>query len=376
MKQKTFTTEDWLAYLEGYKDSHLYDWLVSQAKRSVEYFIDRVDRLGLEGGRVLDAGCGAGNWTVALARRFDKVDAIDNDPERVAVLDGMIPLIGGQVETKIGSTEALPYADDTFDVVFCSGVIFVVDYEKSLAEFLRVLKPGGVLYASFVGATWWRHVLYERSKAEPVCVQYGANGLISLYFRRLDEVGLEKRLSLQLCERLKALVMPPLKSGWWRRNTSASSAEVMARIASSESIEPNLASSLLSLLRESLVEMGGSPLERRKAKDAVHALDDLCWGKVPDSYRRRILIDFVSRVVAGGSSYSYDIHTYTFDPEDMSAILAGMGFSQIETAAEGALEIRSEVSAAPPLYLRRMGVFEFLCVKGPPPVAITRADQK
>jgi len=370
MSLKPFTTEDWLAYLEAYKDSHLYEWLVSQAKRSVEYFGNRLDRLGMRGGRVLDAGCGAGNWAVALASRFDKVDAIDNDRERVAILDGMIPLLGGQVETAIGSTEELPYPDDTFDVVFCSGVIFVVDYQKSLAEFLRVLKPGGTLYASFVGATWWRHVLYERSKTEPVCIQYGANGLVSLYFRRLDEINLQERISSGLREDVLALLSPQQPSGWWKKPAKVPASDVLDRFREADQIDPAQERALLAMLKQALQQIEGSQREKCKAQDAIHTLDDLCWDQVPPSYRRRILVDFVSRALLRVPDYKYDIHTYTFDPEDMSEVLADLGFSSIEIAAEGVLSVCTGVPDAPALYLRRLGVFEFLCTKGAPLVTI------
>ena len=51
-----------------------------------------------------------------------------------------------KVSFQVASALELPFADSSFDVVWCSNVTsFIGDKNKAIAEYLRVLKPGGVL---------------------------------------------------------------------------------------------------------------------------------------------------------------------------------------------------------------------------------------
>ena len=96
------------------------------------------------GQKVLDVAAGNGNVTLAAARRWCKVVSTDYVPallergrERAAAerLD---------IEFQQADAEALPFADDTFDVVVSTfGVMFTPDQERAAAELIRVCKPGG-----------------------------------------------------------------------------------------------------------------------------------------------------------------------------------------------------------------------------------------
>ena len=46
---------------------------------------------------------------------------------------------------RVADAKNLPFEDNTFDVVFAQFVTVLLDKEKALAEFMRVLKPGGYL---------------------------------------------------------------------------------------------------------------------------------------------------------------------------------------------------------------------------------------
>ena len=96
------------------------------------------------GQRVLDVAAGNGNATLAAARRWCKVVSTDYVPallergrERAAAerLD---------VEFQEADAEALPFANDSFDVVVSTfGVMFTPDQERAAAEMLRVCRPDG-----------------------------------------------------------------------------------------------------------------------------------------------------------------------------------------------------------------------------------------
>jgi len=103
------------------------------------------------GQRVLDVAAGNGNATLAAARRWCKVVSTDYVPallergrERAAAerLD---------VEFQEADAEALPFANDSFDVVVSTfGVMFTPDQERAAAEMLRVCRPDGKIGL----ATW------------------------------------------------------------------------------------------------------------------------------------------------------------------------------------------------------------------------------
>lgn len=94
--------------------------------------------------RVLDVAAGSGNATLAAARRFAEVvstdyvaSLLDRGRER-AEADGF------SVAFQEADAEALPFPDQSFDVVLSTfGVMFTPNQEKAAAEMLRVVKVGG-----------------------------------------------------------------------------------------------------------------------------------------------------------------------------------------------------------------------------------------
>jgi len=107
--------------------------------------LEEVANLKLAGSaRVLDAGCGPGFLSRDLLDLGYRVVSMDLSEGMIREARNNIGLERASLSR--GSIEALPYADSTFDLVCCCGVIeYLPDYEKAAREFLRVLKPGGFL---------------------------------------------------------------------------------------------------------------------------------------------------------------------------------------------------------------------------------------
>ncbi|MEZ4454319.1 MAG: methyltransferase domain-containing protein [Nannocystaceae bacterium] len=96
------------------------------------------------GDRVLDVGTGDGTYAIQAARRGAVVVGLDRSPAMLAAAGQRARAAGVQVELRLGSAEALPFADASFDRVLAVTVLCLVDDPvRALAEMARVTRPGG-----------------------------------------------------------------------------------------------------------------------------------------------------------------------------------------------------------------------------------------
>lgn len=104
------------------------------------------------GARILEVGCGPAEF---WKRNLDRIDPT----WRLTLTDlspGMIEtareVLGDRAEYAVADAQELPFADESFDVVLASHMLYhVPDRPKGVAEIRRVLGPGGVLHAAANG---------------------------------------------------------------------------------------------------------------------------------------------------------------------------------------------------------------------------------
>jgi ubiquinone/menaquinone biosynthesis C-methylase UbiE len=94
-----------------------------------------------KGARILDAGCGLGEWVQFLSRRGYSAEGLDYSPELIARLRAAYPA-SAWTEAR---TQSMPYGNDTFDAIVSWGVI---EHDpngphQALSEFRRVLNRNG-----------------------------------------------------------------------------------------------------------------------------------------------------------------------------------------------------------------------------------------
>jgi SAM-dependent methyltransferase len=94
--------------------------------------------------RVLDVAAGNGNASLAAARRFASVTAVDYVPALLQHAQARAKAERLPLELREGDAENLDFDDASFDVVLSTfGVMFTPDQERAARELLRVCRSGG-----------------------------------------------------------------------------------------------------------------------------------------------------------------------------------------------------------------------------------------
>ncbi len=134
---------------------------------------NNIDPFELFGDKViLDAGCGSGKFSIALAK-FGAKKVVGIDIGKIGLefakkQQKKVPH-GQNVEYLFGSTFDVPAENEAFDLVWSNGVIHhTLNYEKCVAEFNRVLKNDGTLFLHVNGSFGLYELLLD--KLREACV--------------------------------------------------------------------------------------------------------------------------------------------------------------------------------------------------------------
>lgn len=123
----------------------------------------------LQGGRLLDIGCGNGAYTLRMLRGFNEAVGLDIEPNRLrqfrdAAADARVTVL------ECSATDT-PFDDGSFDAVTAIETMeHLGEYRTAtLREVARVLRPGGALYLTTPNR-WWpmeQHGFMFRGKVHP-----------------------------------------------------------------------------------------------------------------------------------------------------------------------------------------------------------------
>ncbi|MBC3376096.1 class I SAM-dependent methyltransferase [Pseudomonas sp. SWRI92] len=167
---------------------------------------------------LLDAGCGQGKSFQYLRQVFapQQLIGVDADPHSLALSTAEASRQGMAVELIGSDCATLAVPDASVDLLFCHQTFHhLVEQEKALAEFYRVLKPGGYLmFAESTEAyidTWvirwlFRHPMHVQKSAAQYLAMIRNQGFqfedhnVSypyLWWSRAKDFGLLERLGLR-----------------------------------------------------------------------------------------------------------------------------------------------------------------------------------
>jgi SAM-dependent methyltransferase len=115
------------------------------------------DPAGLD---VLEYGCGAAQWSLALADLGAASVGLDQSRKQLRHAQALARTAGTSLPLVCASAERVPFAGCSFDVVFCDhGAMSFCDPRVTVAEVARVLRPGGRFV--FSHSTPWGYLTWN-----------------------------------------------------------------------------------------------------------------------------------------------------------------------------------------------------------------------
>lgn len=121
----------------------------------------------VQGKDILELGCGAAQWSIALARLGARLVGLDVSEAQLAHARCLMREAGVDFPLLHASAEAVPLPDAGFDIIFCDwGAVSFADPYLTIPEVARLLRPGGLF--AFNGSTPIAQLCYPDEGDYPI----------------------------------------------------------------------------------------------------------------------------------------------------------------------------------------------------------------
>lgn len=325
--------------------------------RGIEYHQKYLSRLSMNGERVLDAGCGVGNWTIALSSFYEKVFSLEFNKDRLAFTKLAVEVANIDSTLVYGSIESLPFEDNFFDGVFCNGVIFLTDYKKSMSELARVLKPGGMMYISFDEMPWWDHLIIDRGPKEPHLIPMSCEMLINHAADLLDRFSEscsanDKRTKSLLFIIYLLTVFKSNEIDWLKK----------IRIVISLLKPLLLAIRVVSKKVTTDQDMLKIFFDSKFYFKSIQSVVERVYRYGTKAQVSKLICDFL-KFLEGESCLSRGRRGYCINKTDMEFIVEKLDLRVLGTCSEGTINLHSIPMSINPIYEVNLGVSEMVIVK-------------
>ncbi|MBW2138633.1 MAG: methyltransferase domain-containing protein [Deltaproteobacteria bacterium] len=166
--------------------------------------------------RILDAGCGTGNYAQAIIDKVGHITAIDLNPKMLRVAEEKLAAYKerGQLDTCRAGIDALPFGEQVFDAVMINQVLHHLGdtpesgyprHRRVFMEVHRTLRPGGILLINTCSQEQLRHGFWYYS-----LIPEAAQNLMGRYMP-LDQI----QTMLHACGFLVEEILVPLDGLLW-----------------------------------------------------------------------------------------------------------------------------------------------------------------
>lgn len=138
-------------FAEYYREASLTEEAMARFMSIRELVRSALDQQGRSGEilDVADIGCAAGTQSMIWAKDGHRVQGIDINETLVEIAAERAKEEGLAIEYLLGTAEALPWPDASFDVCLVPELLeHVPNWWDCLSELARILKPGGILFLS------------------------------------------------------------------------------------------------------------------------------------------------------------------------------------------------------------------------------------
>lgn len=180
--------------VRAYWDQHIHDLEITTHPVGSRGFFDDLDQYhfeklhhllrlvdfnGYRGKAVLEVGCGAAVDLARFAKGGAVCTGVDLAQSAIALAKANFEQQGLQADLRVANGEALPFPDNTFDLVYAHGVVqYTADPQALVNEVRRVLKPGGQAIFQVYNRISWLNALSKLMKVglehddAPVLLKY------------------------------------------------------------------------------------------------------------------------------------------------------------------------------------------------------------
>jgi SAM-dependent methyltransferase len=182
---------------------HIKAW-EDEYKKSIwkgHYSLEMLDTVPKKG-RILDAGCGSGKYSLPLKMRGFDVVGMDASLAALRMLSESSKSRDIEIDILAGNIFQLPFTDGSFDIVWCYGVLqhlLSKERESAIGEFRRILRTEGLLFIEVFGKDDMRYGGTE--------VEHGtfsrSNGIVYHYFDKDEIEGILSDFSCRIIETRK-----------------------------------------------------------------------------------------------------------------------------------------------------------------------------
>jgi SAM-dependent methyltransferase len=175
---------------------------IERRRDELEPFIPGFADFGSAAGQtVLEIGVGLGTDHVRFARAGGRMTGVDLTERGIELVRRRLELEELASDLRVADAERLPFAEDSFDIVYSWGVLHhTPDTPRAVRETLRVLRPGGrlrlMLYARH---SWVSYGLWVRNALLSGRPFRSLRDVLAHHMESLGTQGFTKREITQMC---------------------------------------------------------------------------------------------------------------------------------------------------------------------------------